>query len=63
LRQSAFHYAAKRILFCGKMHAIMRQNAFYFAAKCTPLCGKTHSIMPQNGTVICGKNAAHFAAK
>jgi len=41
----------------------MRQNAFYFAAKCTPLCGKTHSIMPQNGTVICGKNATHFAAK
>jgi len=26
LRQNAFHFAAKRNLFCGKMQAVLRQN-------------------------------------
>jgi len=28
-----FHFAAKRIPFCGKTQSILRQNASHFAAK------------------------------
>jgi len=42
LRQNAFHFAAKRIPFCGKTHSILRQNAFHFAAK-------RISLLPESG--------------
>jgi len=37
LGQNELHFAAKWILFCGKMGCILRQNGRRFAAKCNPL--------------------------
>ena len=62
LRQNAFHFAAKRNPFCGKMQSILRQNAIYFAAKRNLFWAKMQSVLGQNA-IYFGPKRKPFWAK
>ena len=62
LPQNARRFAAKCILFCGKMQTVLRQNANRFGPKCKSFWAKMQTVLGQNANRF-GPKCKPFWAK